>query len=394
MQKDFFKETLSNGVTILFEKRNTPVVSVASFVKEGSAYESENQKGISHFIEHLLFKGTNNRSYLEIAKEIEKKGGVLNGYTEEEATAFWCKLPKKHFFSGVDIVSDLISNPKFDSVEFEKEKKVILEEIKMYRDNPQIHSLMKIKEMLFEKPFGMEGIGTEENINSISRENAVNFYKKNYCANKMAFCVVGNADFEELKEYAQKIKKTSGIVTKISPVKINNKLICQREGIDQANLVLGFHTQSNMRYAYKVFNSILTNGMSSKLFEEIREKRGLAYSVRGGIEEGKDFSYHFISVGTVKDKIKECEKLVLEEMKKVKSLKQKELEEAKEQLIGLNEVENEESVNTMNSLIHEETLGEAYEHYNYEKNILKVSLKELAKISKINDYGCFALVPK
>ena len=131
MQTEFFKKKLKNGLTVLFEKRNLPVVAVSSTVKWGSAYETEDIKGISHFLEHLLFKGTKKRSSEEIAAEIERRGGELNGFTSDEVTSYWNKMPSRYLTTAIDIASDITLNPKFDENEFEKEKQVIIEEIKM-----------------------------------------------------------------------------------------------------------------------------------------------------------------------------------------------------------------------------------------------------------------------
>ena len=397
MKPEFFKKKLKNGLTILFEKRNLPVVSISANVMQGSGYENEKEKGISHFCEHLLFKGTKKRAYKEIASEIEKKGGILNGYTDEEVTGFWNKIPSKHFSSGMEIVSDLILNPRFDKKEFEKEKKVILEEIKMYRDNPQAYVLFKIKEMLYKKPFGIEGIGTEKSVSGIKREEIIKFYNSNYKTGRMILGVVGNTSIEEVEDFANRFPKTQGNGKKIKIEKVNKQVEEIRKGIDQANLAVGFHISSlkeKNRYNYEIFNAILASGMSSKLFEEIREKRGLAYGVKGMIEQGKDYGYYVIYIGTTKDKVKLCKEIVLKEIKNIKNLKKRDLEEAKEQLIGLRKVESEESVGVMNELVQEEIAGNADEYYKYDERINEVKLDNIKKISKLKSYSSFALVPE
>ena len=394
---NFYKKKLKNGLTILFEKRNQPVVSVSASVKEGSAYETEKQKGISHFAEHLMFKGTKTRSYMEIAKEIEGKGGILNAGTSEEYTTYWNKIPSKYFATGIDIASDLILNPKFDAAEFEKEKKVILEEIKMYKDNPQLHVLDKIKEMLYKKPFGISGTGTNESVLGLKREDLIKFHDSNYSTNRMFLCVVGNTTIEKIEEFGNRFPKKFSAVKRTVPVKINKDLIERRRGIDQANLAFGFHAsglEDNKRYAHELFNVILAGGMSSRLFEEIREKRGLAYAVRGVLEQGKNFGHHIIYVGTTKDKAKECKEIILKEIKKMNSLQERDLKEAKEQLTGLRKVGSEESVNVMNSLVAEEIAGNAEEYYNYEERVNSARLSDVREISKINNYSCFSLIPE
>ncbi|MBU1136055.1 MAG: insulinase family protein [Nanoarchaeota archaeon] len=393
----FYKMKLKNGLMVLFEKRNLGVVAVSANIKQGFAYESEKEKGISHFTEHLMFKGTKSRTYKEIADEIEKKGGVLNAYTDEEVTSYWNKVSKKHFSVGMDIASDLILNPKFDSKEFEKEKKVILEEIKMYKDNPQYHVLDRIKELMYKKPFGISGIGTQKSVLDLSRDDLINFHNNFYKTNKMFLCIVGDTDFEQIKKFGEKFPKNNCKVTEVFPEKINKMVVEKRKGVDQANFVFGFHfsgLNKRQRQAHEILDSILAGGMSSRLFEEIREKRGLAYAVKGIIEQGKNYGYQMIYLGTTKENIKKCNDIILKEIKKIKNLGLGDLNQAKEQLIGLRKIGNEESINTMNALIQEETLGDATEFYKYEENIKNVKLDDVKKLSNIKNYSSIALVPE
>ena len=190
---EFYRKQLDSGLTVLFEKRKIPVVAVSSSVRFGAQYETEKIKGISHFIEHLVFKGTKNRKVEEIPREIELKGGVLNAFTGEEITCYWNKLPSKHFILGADISRDLVLNPLFEKEPLERERKVILEEIKMYNDNPTSFVLEKIKEMLYEKPFNMSIAGTAETVKGLSRDDVAKLHKSIYASNNMIFSVVGGA---------------------------------------------------------------------------------------------------------------------------------------------------------------------------------------------------------
>jgi len=151
----FQKRKLKNGITVLYEQRDLPIVSFSISNPFAASHEESKIKGIAHFIEHLVFTGTKTRTHEDISREIEKRGGVLNAFTAQDVTSFWFKLPSEHLFSGMDILVDMLKNPLFDEKKFEKEKKVILEEIKMYHDNPQRHVFEKIEENLYEKPFGV-----------------------------------------------------------------------------------------------------------------------------------------------------------------------------------------------------------------------------------------------
>ena len=393
---EFYRKKLDSGLTVLFEKRKTPVVAVSSSVRFGAQYETEKIKGISHFIEHLVFKGTKNRKVEEIPREIELKGGVLNAFTGEEITCYWNKLPSKHFSLGADISRDLVLNPLFEKEPLERERKVILEEIKMYNDNPTSFVLEKIKEMLYEKPFNMSIAGTAETVKGLSRDDVAKLHKSIYASNNMIFSVVGGAEWNDVLEEANKFTKTKKEI-KFNKIGLKNgESITKRKGIDQAHEVLGFHMPTLVdkdRYAAELFDGILGGGMSSRLFQEIREKRGLCYAVKSNLEQSKDYSYELIYVGTVKDKIKMIKELILKEIKKMNDLKQSDLNEAKERLIGLKELHKEKSESTMFELLQEELGGNAENYYKYEENINKVKLKDVRKLSQLKGHSFVALVP-
>ena len=203
----FNRIVLENGVTVIHEQRNIPVVSVATSVKTGAQYEIMSQKGISHFIEHLVFKGTHKRKVDEIPREIESKGGIINAFTAEEITCFWNKLPSRYFKLGADISRDLVTHPLFENKALERERKVILEEIRMYNDNPSSHVLENIKRLLYKKPFGSSIAGTIETVSSLSREQIISHHKKMYASNNIIFSVVGDISFKEVIVEAKKFPR-------------------------------------------------------------------------------------------------------------------------------------------------------------------------------------------
>ncbi len=398
MEEILNRKKLKNGLTVLFEKRNLPVVTCSISNKFGSEYESGEMKGISHFIEHLVFKGTKNRTVEEISREIEKKGGIINAFTAEEVTCFWNKLPSRHLSTGISLASDLALNPLLEKEALERERKVILEEIKMYNDNPQIYVLEKIKELLYEKPFGLFGAGTSETMKNISRENVLEVYNSAYSTNNMILTVIGKADFEEICEIAEKLfPETKSKVQERNPITKNSEILEKRKGLEQANLVLGFHApnlKDRKRYAAEVLDVILARGMSSRLFSEIREKRGLAYAVKGILQQDKNYGYESIYIGTMKEKVKQVKELILKEIKKIQKLEKKDFQEAQGQLIGLREVESEDSEQVMVDLISEENAGDAEEHYKYEERIKEVKLEDVRELSKLKNYSFVALVPE
>lgn len=400
-KKRFFRKKLKNGMTVVLEKRDLPVVSVSITNKFGAAFEDSDVKGIAHVIEHLLFTGTKTRTHEDISREIEKKGGILNAFTSHEVTSYWFKLPSEHLFSGLDILSDMLNNPIFREDKFEKEKKVILEEIKMLHDDPQKDVLNLIEKNLYDEPFGELVIGNKESVSSLKRDFVVDYFDKNYGTNNLFVVAVGDADFDKLCDYFEKkfVKKIRDIKIKNIKQK-NSEFIETRDGIDQANFVFAFHSpliKDKDYAAIEILNSYLASGMSSKLFLKIREEKGLAYTVRGSVNAEKNYSYYSIYVGTTKEAVPLVKKIILEEFSKVeKEMSEKDLEEAKNELIGERQVRSEESVGVMNNLIFYELNGDASNYYKFDELVKKVKLSDVKKLSKIKEgkYSIVAIVPK
>lgn len=395
-EPEFHRKKLNNGLTVIFEKRKSPVVAVASSVKFGAQYEAEDIKGTSHFIEHLIFKGTKKRDVKKIAEVVEGKGGVINAFTAEEMTCFWNKMPKKYFSIGADVSRDLVLNPIFEVRALERERGVILEEIKMFHDNPTTYVLEKIKEMMYERPFSIAIAGTLKSVANLSRRRIIDLFNSVYSTNNMIFSVVGDVDWKDVLREGHKFPKVHKEIREIPIGLKNGELIERRKGIDQAHEVLGFHMPKLIdkdRYAGEIFESILGGGMSGRLFQEVREKRGLCYAIKSSLEQSKDYSYQVIYAGTVKEKVKKIKDLILKEIKKMGRLTQRDLSDAKERLVGSREVSKEKGEATMIELLQEEIGGNASEYYNYEEKIKKVRLNEVRELSKIKGYSFVALVP-
>ena len=398
MKPQFYRKVLKNGMTVMLEKRNLPIVSVAFATRYGGIHESPKERGIAHFIEHMLYKGTKKRTAKRIAEEIEKNGGELNGYTNEAITAFWCKMPSKHLDVALNVLSDMIKNPLFDPKETEKERRVIFEEMKIYHDAPVHYVFEKIQEMLYGGTLKIPLIGTHKTMNSLGNKELLAKFKEVYRPNSLILCVVGNADFSKLAKFAE--KNFGNEKSQLKPQKIvikNEEKIETRKGIDQANLVIAFHSplSTDKRvYAAEILMALMGGGMSSRLFQEIREKRNLAYSVSGVLDASKYFSYSHVYVGCLKENVEKVKKLIIEEFKKVsKEFDEKELNQIKEQLIGNYYISMEDSALHTQKLLSSEIDGDIDEFYEFEKNIRNVTLQEVKELAKIKDYSFFALVP-
>lgn len=401
MKPKLRRKVLDNGMVVLFEKRALPTVSVAFAVRHGSINEDVSEKGISHFIEHLIYKGTPTRNSRQIAIEIERRGGDLNGFTSETTTAFHCKLPSRHLKTALEVLSDIVKNPKFDIKEIEKERQVIFEEMKLYKDSPQHYVSQEIQKNLYKGHFRIPVIGTSKSMNSITRKKLVKKFREIYNPNNMILCVVGDADFKDVVKFAKKnFGKKRGRIAKKKIKKQNKSTTEKRKGIDQANLIFAYHVPNlndKKSYAAFVLNVLMAVGMSSRLFSEIREKRNLAYVVKGASDINRDFAYNSIRVGAKKENVKKIKEIILKEFEKVsKELDESEIGQVKEQIIGNYQIAIEDSHVQMENLLVNEVNGNAKRAYEFEKNIRSVKLKDVKELAKIplKKYSFFALVPE
>src|SRR3989344_1829463 len=186
MKPKLFRKVLKNGMTVIHEKRDSSVVSVAYAVRYGGINEQIPEKGIAHFIEHMLYKGNKKMGTKEISEAFERRGGIMNGFTDEQMTAFWVKAPMKHFLEIFKVLTEMVKNPDFDEKEMDKERKVIFEEIKMRNDNPRLFAMEKIKTQLYDGHFAFDVIGTFESLSSVDRKKIVEKFKRIYQTKKKA----------------------------------------------------------------------------------------------------------------------------------------------------------------------------------------------------------------
>ena len=279
-------DKLKNGIRVVTEEiPSIESVSVGIWINAGSRNEKKIENGIAHFLEHMAFKGTEKRSALQIAEEIESVGGFINAYTSREITCYYAKVLKNHLPLAVDILSDIISNSIFNEQEIEIEKGVIIQEIGQMKDTPDdvIFELLQ-KEAFADTELGRSILGSAENINSFQRENFINFIDNNYFAEKIVLCAAGNLKHKDLCKLASSLQDIKKLKKPLSKNKILFKGGEKRviKDLEQAHFAVGFEApnlKSPKLFAGKVFSVIMGGGMSSRLFQEIREKRGLCYSI-------------------------------------------------------------------------------------------------------------------
>jgi predicted Zn-dependent peptidase len=337
---------MKNGVRVVSspmpEKKS---VALGIWVNVGSRYETPVNSGISHFLEHMVFKGTGKYSCQKIKESIEGVGGSFNGFTSEELTCYLVKLPANYLELALDILSEMVVDPVMPADELERERTVVLEEIKMYKDQPQsyVHELLD-KLLWPAHPLGMSVLGTEGSVTSISRKDLLEYKKSRYTAENIVVSVAGSLDHDDLVKKARKrfegVNKSGlNVCGKFKEGLKYPRVSVFYKDTEQSHLAVGFrglHKEHPFRYALSLLNVIMGGNSSSRLFSEIREKRGLAYEIGSGAKFLKDTGAFIVHAGVDNNKVKDTVELIFKELRKIVREKAKpaELKRAKEFLTG------------------------------------------------------------
>ena len=327
----YHKSTLPNGVRVV----TGPMTGVRSaslifYYSIGSRFERPQIAGCSHFLEHMLFKGTQRRPDARmISEEIERVGGVLNAGTGKESTSYWVKVPSTHFALAFDVLADMLRNSAFNATELEKERKVIFEEIRSVQDMPEelVHDV--IDEVVWgEHEIGREIAGSEQTVGSITRDGMIDFWQRNYRPERLVVAAGGDIRHEEVVELTERFfgdLDAVGDADVITPAVVDQtsarvRLVTRET--EQAHLCVAFPAvsyRSEQRYAQATIDSVLSSGMSSRLFQEIREKRGLVYSVYGYFRPYEDVGQGVVYAGTDLDRVEETIGAIVEELRKLRA---------------------------------------------------------------------------
>jgi predicted Zn-dependent peptidase len=309
----FRKSQLENGITVVMEQmRNVRSVSLGIWVKVGSRHESDDKSGISHFLEHMFFKGTKKRTARDIAVDIDSLGGEFNAFTSKEGTTYYVKILDEYLEKGVELLTDVFLHPAFPEEEVEREKGVVREEIKMVEDTPDdhVHDLFS-RSVWGEEGLGRPVLGRKETVRKFSRDDLVGHIKKYYGTRDTVVSCAGNFDAEALLGTLNKslggLRRGSEPKTGPLPV-FNVGTSVHRKQLSEVHICLGIkgiEQASRDRYALLVLNTMLGGGISSRLFQEIREKRGLAYTVYSFLSSYLDTGVWAIYAGTGKKKMHE-----------------------------------------------------------------------------------------
>ena len=341
------KTSLSNGLRVMTATMpHTRSVTVGVFVGTGSRYESAEHSGVSHFIEHVCFKGTAMRpTAKEISEQIEGVGGVLNGGTDKELTIYWCKVPQTHFTTAVDVLADMICHSTFEPGELEKERQVIIEEINMCLDSPQHSVDLLIDEVVWpEQAMGRDVAGTRDTVSRLSRDDMLAYMRQQYLANNAAVALAGNVSHQEALAVVEDALGGWESGQRREWYAADDHQLTARSRVEprdteQAHLCLavrGLSLTHKDRYALDLLNIVLGDGMSSRLFLEIRERRGLAYSIHSYADHYLDTGALTVYAGVHPEQLSHCVEAVLKELQKLKEdlASEHELRKAKEYCKG------------------------------------------------------------
>lgn len=361
----FQKDSLPNGLRIITSPMSgVKSTTVLVLVGAGSRYEENENNGISHFAEHMFFKGTHERpTTFDISSTIDSVGGDFNAFTSKEYTGFYVKSASTHLDLALEVLADIILNSKFDSEEINRERGVILEEIKMYKDTPMRYVGTLFESLLYgDHPLGWDIAGRENTVRSIQREDFLHYLSLLYTPNNIIVCIGGDIEGKDVKSIIEKHfgslkQRDIKNFEKISSIQAEPRVRLNFKETEQAHLALGvsaYPVDHPNRYPLAVLNTLLGGVMSSRLFISLRERQGLAYYVRSTVDEYLDTGNLSVQAGVRLDKIDESVKIILSEMARVanEEVSAVELNKAKENLKGklILELEDSKEVSLLYSL--------------------------------------------
>ncbi|MEW6004157.1 MAG: pitrilysin family protein [Stygiobacter sp.] len=384
--------TLDNGIKIVTEKLNyVQSFSLGFWFNVGSRDENENNNGISHFIEHMLFKGTKRRSAKRISEEIESLGGYLNAFTSKEHTCFYGRGLKDNIAKTFEVLADMTQNPLFASEEIKKESSVVIDELYDIEDSPDELIFDKFESNVFNgNSLAFPIIGTEKNISSFTKKDLFNYINENYTVNNFLIVASGNVDHNEIiklaEKYLKKNFKKSENKKRTLNLSVASDLFVEKD-TQQVHYILGKPTygyNNVKRISVAVLSHILGEGSSSRLFQKLREEHGISYQINTFLNSFYDISTFGVYLSTNDKTVKKAEELVLNEVKNIcnKKVNKQELDRAKEYLIGNMLMSLESTTNRMNRIANQILYYDKIIHINDTiKKIKSVTKEEILELS-------------
>lgn len=387
-----FRDKLENGIRVIGEPmEHYRSVSMGVWIDAGSVCESGAETGASHFIEHMLFKGTERRTAAQIAAEMDAIGGNLNAFTAKECTCFYAKVLDEHLPRAADMLSDLVRNSKFDEADIEREKGVVCEEILMTEDSPEDVAHETLCSLLYENtPLANPILGTQESVRAFTRETLMDYMGRHYMPNNIVISCAGHFERQRLMDELNRRFSGGGLgersARKVSALTGGHRFRAVEKDIEQVHLCLGFPgfaLDEDGQYALFVLNNALGGSMSSRLFQTIREARGLAYSVYSYPSSYTQTGYFALYAGTGESTAEQVTSLILEELEKLRrdGLTEEEFTRSKEQLKG-SYMLGQESTSARNNAIGKMELlrGKVYSEEEIMRRIEGITMEDVQAI--------------
>lgn len=390
------KTTLPNGLRVItIPTHDNPSATIMVACETGSNYEKKEENGLSHFLEHMLFKGTPTRpTALSVSTELDAIGAESNAFTSNELTAYYAKSEKRHWKKLLEVVSDIYLNPSFPAADLEKERGVILQEIAMYEDLPQRYVWDLLGKLMYgDTPAGRPIAGLPENIKSFSRQNFLGYHRKHYVASKTLVVIAGDVAPKAVLDEVKKIFKALPGVKKRSKDKVKESqsapaIFIEKKKTDQTHMILAFRSfpSSDKRsVTASVLMGILGDGMSSRLFQRLREQMGACYYIKAGNESLTDHGYAAIWTGIDKARIVEVTQALIDECKRLtyEEVQEKELQKTKDYMVSHMYMGLETTDALASHYLSEEVVhGSARNPQEIEKEIRKVTSKDIMNLAK------------
>jgi predicted Zn-dependent peptidase len=370
-ERNIRRTVLPSGLIVLTERmEHVRSVAMGVWMRAGSRHEVPELNGISHFVEHMVFKGTKSRSAQRIAREVDAIGGNLDAFTGKETVCFNVKVLDEHVPTALDVLSDLVLNPIFATEEIARERGVILEEIKMDEDNPDtlVHEIFT-QNFWKDHPLGKPILGTRETVRSFEQNTLLRFFEQRFLAGNMVFSAAGNLEHDSFVDLVARhfSSLAPGMVASdtVAPTVTPRINLRNKKSLEQVQLCLGVPAPpvaDESRYTTLVLNTLLGGGMSSRLFQTVREERGLVYAIYSDLNPYRDTGSLCVYAGTSSDRALQVIDLIMEEFRRLKTepLAAEELRRAKDQLKGNLLLSLESSMSRMSNLARQQMYFERF----------------------------------
>ncbi len=365
------REVLPNGLTVITEQmQHIRSVSIGIWIKTGSRDEDLQWNGISHFVEHMVFKGTKHRSAEDIARQVDSIGGNMDAFTAKECVCFNVKVLDEHLPIAMDVLSDLVLNPVFDSNDITRERGVILEEIKMDEDSPDylVHEIFT-QNFWKDHPLGKPILGTKDTVKKFERDPVLDFYAQRFGPGNLIICAAGNLNHHQFVELVSKhfhqMKPIKNGFHSPQPTIVPRIIMRNKKALEQVQICVGVPSHPiahEKRHASYILNTLLGGGMSSRLFQNIRERQGLAYAIYSDLNPYRDTGCLSVYAGTSRESAGKVVQCIVSEFRKLKAeqVPQEELRRSKDQLKGSLMLSLESSTSRMSNLARQEMYFERF----------------------------------